>query len=91
VMAARCGRPMRRHERTAPQLEDPVCGKRPGHRGTCRSEAAVERIRLYEAARWKAGRKPRGGTRHLVLVAEVVTEAYEGRPASWPVTRETAA
>jgi hypothetical protein len=27
----------------------------------------------------------------VALVAEVVTEAYEDRPASWPVTRETAA
>lgn len=50
----RCGKPMRRHERPGrPVLEDPVCGRQENHPGVCRSEAAIERARRYDSARWQ--------------------------------------
>lgn len=39
----RCGRFLQRNERGGPVLEDPVCGRREGHRGHCLSEAAWRR------------------------------------------------
>ena len=47
-----CGKPMRRVEKPGrPVLEDPACGRRENHRGPCRSEAALARIRRYESER----------------------------------------
>jgi hypothetical protein len=39
----RCGKLLRRNERSGPVLSDPVCGRPDGHGGACLSEAAWRR------------------------------------------------
>ena len=60
--APRCGKPMLNYEtrlRVA-VLKDPVCGRREGHQGPCRSEVAVARMNaasVVRVAQWKAQRR----------------------------------
>jgi hypothetical protein len=84
-MNALCGKPMRRHEVPGhPQLEDPACGRREDHPGTCRSRESLERIRLYEAGRaapaWAARkRKQRDERIHAGLSAAIAAAVARAR------------
>ena len=51
-MNARCGKPMTRYEAAnGPMLEQPECARPEGHRGRCRSAAALTRKYRADAAR----------------------------------------
>ena len=87
-MSVLCGKPMRRHEVAGhPQLEDPVCGRREGHPGTCRSRESLGRIRLYESGRaasaWVARKRRQRDERiHAGLSAVIAAAvAQAGRDA----------
>lgn len=65
-MRPRCGHPMLNYETRlgVPILDDPVCGRRPGHGGRHRSVPAMERAR-----RRGATRQPPSGS--LVVAAKI--------------------
>ena len=63
-----CGKVMRRVEKPGrPVLEDPVCGRREDHPGSCRSEASLARIARYEAERWTDQRSRQRNARRRTL------------------------
>jgi DNA-binding transcriptional regulator YiaG len=66
VTAPRCRRPMERYEPRGwpPVLEDPVCGRKAGHPGRCRSEMSIKLAR-------RRGWKPQPPTGSPVIGAAI--------------------
>ena len=71
--APRCGKPMTAYEAAnGPMLEQPECARPEGHRGCCRSAAALARKYQADAARVAAVRRRTGkryGRPHLARAA----------------------
>lgn len=67
-MSPRCGRLIKRNERTIPVLDDPVCGRKAGHPGQHRSTIALG------SARWRRVNQAASGR---PAVAAAIREARE--------------
>ena len=62
-MIPRCGKPMTRYEASnGPMPEEPECARPAGHRGQCRSAAAL--TRKYQADNARIARARQAGLRY---------------------------